>query len=292
MISSQKSEVGGTRHIYRGWDRNSESNALKLTSGLLRVEPVETEKRITAFIRDYVRTQGAPGVVLGISGGIDSAVSAAVSAKAVGPSRVLGLSMPEVETWDAEDIKDAELVAKTFGITLERIDISPLVRAAFDRISVFDSGDRLANGNVKARMRMVVLYYYANRTRHLVVGSSDKSEFMLGYFTKWGDYCADLSPLTDLYKSQVRQLALHLGVPAKIVEKRSTPNLWPGQTAEEELGLNYDQLDLVLFGLEHSMAAEEIVRELRLSADVVKRVEVRCRASEHKRKPPVTVKLG
>jgi NAD+ synthase len=269
-----------------------ESKALKLIPELLRIEPVETEKRITAFIRDYVIAQRAPGVVLGISGGIDSAVSAAVSVRAIGSSRVLGLSMPEVETWDAGDTKDAELVAKTFGITLERIDISPLVRAAFDRISVFDSSDRLANGNVKARMRMVVLYYYANRTRHLVVGSSDKSEFMLGYFTKWGDYCADLSPLADLYKSQVRQLALHLGVPAKIVEKRPTPNLWPGQTAEEELGLNYDQLDLILFGLEHSMAAEEIVRELQLSADVVKRVEMRCRASEHKRKPPVTVKLG
>lgn len=268
-----------------------ESNALRLTSDLLRIDPVETEKKITSFIREYVQAYSFPRIVLGVSGGIDSAVSAALCAKAVGNTKILGLNMPEVETWSDEEIRDAELLADKFGIHLEKIDISPMVKAVCEGIPVFDHRDRVAKGNMKARIRMVVLYYYANLTGSLAVGSSDKSEYLLGYFTKWGDYCADLSPLTGLFKGQVRQLAQHLGVPSRLVTKRATPNLWPGQTAEDELGLDYDHLDLILYGLEHSMTIDEIAHELSLSADIVRRVEARCHASDHKRASPIRAKV-
>lgn len=269
-----------------------QGTTVKLSSEVLRIDALQTDGNITSFVRHYVTEVGASGIVLGISGGIDSATGAAICAKAIGGARVLGLNMPEAETRNDEDIRDAELVAKKFGIDLETVDISQMVKAVFDGVPSFDLSDRLANGNAKARMRMIVLYYYANRTGRLVVGSSDKSEVMLGYFTKWGDYGGDIFPLADLYKTQVRQLAVHLGLPARLAEKPSTPNLWPGQTAKDELGLDYDQLDLALYGLEHFMTVEEIARELGLSTQAVKRIEARWLGSEHKRRPPLCVKLG
>jgi len=269
-----------------------QGTTVKLSPEVLRIDALQTDGNITSFVRHYVTEVGASGIVLGISGGIDSATGAAICAKAIGGARVLGLNMPEAETRNDEDIRDAELVAKKFGIGLETVDISQMVKAVFDGVPSFDLGDRLANGNAKARMRMIVLYYYANRTGRLVVGSSDKSEVMLGYFTKWGDYGGDIFPLADLYKTQVRQLAVHLGLPARLAEKPSTPNLWPGQTAKDELGLDYDQLDLALYGLEHFMTVEEIARELGLSTQAVKRIEARWLGSEHKRRPPLCVKLG
>ncbi len=269
-----------------------QGTTVKLSPEVLRIDVLQTDGNITSFVRHYVTEVGASGIVLGISGGIDSATGAAICAKAIGGARVLGLNMPEAETRNDEDIRDAELVAKKFGIDLETVDISQMVKAVFDGVPSFDLSDRLANGNAKARMRMIVLYYYANRTGRLVVGSSDKSEVMLGYFTKWGDYGGDIFPLADLYKTQVRQLAVHLGLPARLAEKPSTPNLWPGQTAKDELGLDYDQLDLALYGLEHFMTVEEIARELGLSTQAVKRIEARWLGSEHKRRPPLCVKLG
>lgn len=269
-----------------------QGTTVKLSPEVLRIDVLQTDGNITSFVRHYVTEVGASGIVLGISGGIDSATGAAICAKAIGGARVLGLNMPEAETRNDEDIRDAELVAKKFGIGLETVDISQMVKAVFEGVPSFDLGDRLANGNAKARMRMIVLYYYANRTGRLVVGSSDKSEVMLGYFTKWGDYGGDIFPLADLYKTQVRQLAVHLGLPARLAEKPSTPNLWPGQTAKDELGLDYDQLDLALYGLEHFMTVEEIARELGLSTQAVKRIEARWLGSEHKRRPPLCVKLG
>ncbi len=265
---------------------------MKLTSEVLKIDPVQVENRVARFVSDYVAQVEAPGVVIGISGGIDSATSAAICAKAIGGARVLGVNMPEAETRNDEDIQEAQLVADMFGIRLEIVDISEMIKTFLENVPALDLKDHLASGNAKARMRVVVLYYYANRTKRLVVGSSDKSEVMLGYFTKWGDYCADISPLADLYKSQVRQLAVHLKLPAKLVEKSPTPNLWPGQTAEEELGLGYDQLDLMLFGLEHFMTVEEVARDVALPVEVVKRVEKRWLGSEHKRRLPLSVKLS
>ena len=130
-----------------------------------------------------------------------------------------------------------------------------------------------------------------NTQKRVVVGSSDKSETMMGYFTKWGDVAADISPLMDLYKTQVRKLALHIGVPKEIAMKTSTPALWPGHLAEEELGIKYEILDLILYGLERFMPPEKIAEQLELSVETVNKIKERWIANEHKRRMPLTVKL-
>jgi NAD+ synthase len=251
----------------------------------------EVEKRITRFIKDYVEKSEAEGIVLGLSGGIDSSTVAALSAQAIGGHKVLGVMLPEKETHNVTDIKYARLVAEEFGLKTETIDITNTLQAFYDSTPVFDSADKVSKGNIKARTRMIYIYYYANRLGMLVCGSSDKSETMMGYFTKWGDVAADISPIMDLYKTQVRKLAQHIGLPEKIVAKPSSPTLWPGQLAEEELGVKYEQLDLILYGLEHFMKPEEIEAELHVEKQLVDKIRRRWLLSEHKRRMLLTAKL-
>jgi len=265
---------------------------LKLASDALKLALPSVEARIKRFIRDYVEKCGASGVVLGISGGLDSCTTAALASLSLGGRKVLGIAMPEEETYDNADIQHTKLVAQKFGFDLEIIDISSTLKACFQSLPIYDATDRLSKGNVKARIRMVYLYYYANKLNRLVCGSSDKSETMMGYFTKWGDVAADISPIMDLYKTQVRQLALHIGVPAEIVTKPPSPRLWPDQLAEEELGVKYEPLDLILFGLEHFMTSEEIAEQLKLPVKLVNDVKRRWLATEHKRRLPITAKIG
>ncbi len=265
---------------------------MRLTSDVLKLDLPSVEARIKRFIRDYVEKCGANGVVLGLSGGVDSSTTAALAALALGGHAVLGIALPEEETRSVTDARHAKLVARKFGFELETLDISPILKSFFHSLPVYDAADKLSKGNLKARTRMICLYYYANRLNKLVCGSSDKSETMIGYFTKWGDAAADISPLMDLYKTQVRQLALHIDVPKKIAIKPSTPALWPNQLAEEELGIKYETLDLILFGLEHFMTSEDIAEQLNLPVKLVSGVKKRWLANEHKRRPPLTAKLG
>ena len=265
---------------------------MKLTSEALKLDLTSVETRIKRFIRDYVEKCGASGVVLGVSGGIDSCTTAALASLSLGGHKVLGITMPEEETYNATDIQHVKLLAKKFGFHLEIIDISSTLKACFQSLPIYDAADKLSKGNVKARMRMVYLYYYANKLNRLVCGSSDKSETMIGYFTKWGDSAADISPIMDLYKTQVRQLAVHIGVPAEIVAKPPSPGLWPDQLAEEELGVKYDTLDLILFGLEQFMTPKEIAEQLNQPVKLVEDIKRRWLATEHKRRLPLTTKLG
>ncbi|UCE16409.1 MAG: NAD+ synthase [Candidatus Bathyarchaeota archaeon] len=265
---------------------------MRLTSDVLKLNLSSVEARIKRFIRDYVKKCGANGVVLGMSGGVDSSTIAAVAALALGGDAVLGIALPEEEMYNVTDVQHAKRVVRKFGFKLENIDISPILRLYFQSLPVYDATDKLSKGNLKARTRMTCLYYYANRLNKLVCGSSDKSETMIGYFTKWGDVAADISPLMDLYKTQIRQLAHHIGVPKEIVTKPSTPALWPGHVAEEELGIKYETLDLILFGLEHFMTPEDIAEQLNLPVKLVAEVKKRWLANEHKRRLPLTVKLG
>jgi NAD+ synthase len=264
---------------------------LKLTQNVLNLNWEEVKTKITRFIRDYVEKSKAKGIVLGLSGGVDSSTAAALSAMAIGGNKVLGLMLPERETYNPKDVKHAELVAEKFGIKTEKIDITPALEALEKTIPVFDPEDKLCKGNLKARIRVLYLYYYANKLNLIVCGSSDKSETMIGYFTKWGDVAADISPLMDLYKTQVRKLAKHIGVPDVIVEKPPSPMLWPGQTAEEEIGIKYETLDLILYGLEHFMKTEEIADQLGLQKDLVEKVKRRWQIMEHKRRMPLTTKI-
>jgi len=264
---------------------------MKLTPSVLELDLPEVEKRIRRFIKEYVENAGADGIVLGLSGGIDSATTAAISSLSIGGAKVTGLMLPEKETYNTKDIDDAKVVAEQFGLKSQVCDITPALDGFYKTIPIFDQADRLCKGNIKARTRMIYLYYYANKLNKIVCGSSDKSETMMGYFTKWGDVAADISPLMDLYKTQVRKFAEHMGIPPELAAKPSTPALWPNQLAETELGIKYETLDLVLFGLERFMATEEIAQQLSVKKLLVEKVKSRWLAVEHKRRLPLVPKV-
>jgi NAD+ synthase len=265
---------------------------VNLTTAILDLNLSETEKRVTRFIKEYVEKAGVSGIVLGLSGGVDSSTIAALSSRSIGGERVLGLLMPEEETFSKKDIGDAMIVADKFDLETQVCDITKAVEAFYKTIPVFDAADKLCKGNIKARTRMTVLYYYANKLNRIVCGSSDKSETMIGYFTKWGDVAADISPIMDLYKTQVRKLAQHLGVSKELAMKPSTPALWPNQLAETELGIQYETVDLILFGLERFMSTEDIAAQLRLDGKLVESVKGRWLSAEHKRRVLFAPKLG
>jgi NAD+ synthase len=261
-------------------------------SSLLEMDFSEAQKRICRFIKEYLENAGAKGIVLGLSGGIDSGTIAALSSLAIGGENVLGLMLPERENFNQKDIDDANVVAAQFHLETQVCDMSDTLSGLYGAIPVFDQSDKLCKGNVKARTRMIYLYYYANKQNRLVCGSSDKSETMMGYFTKWGDAASDIAPIMDLYKTQVRKLALHLGIPKELALKPSTPALWPNQMAESELGIKYETLDLILYGLERFMAPEDIADQLAVEKTLVDRVKSRWLANEHKRRMPLAPKIG
>ncbi len=265
---------------------------MKLTSAVLELNLPEVESRISRFIKEYVEKAASTGIVLGLSGGVDSSTIAALSSLAVGGDKVLGLLLPEQETHNTKDINDAMLVARKFKIKTQVCDITSILQSVYKAVPIFDSNGRICKGNVKARVRMIMLYYYANKLNRIVCGSSDKSETMMGYFTKWGDVAADISPIMDLYKTQVRLLAEHLGIPAEIAKKPATPALWPNQLAETELGIKYETLDLILYGLERFMSPEDIAQQIQLDKEIVMKVKNRWLSTEHKRRVLLAPKLG
>jgi NAD+ synthase len=265
---------------------------VKLTLSLLEMDFSETQKRICRFIKEYVQNAGAKGIVIGLSGGVDSATIAGLSSLSVGGENVLGLMLPENENFNQKDIDDAKVVAELFHLQTQACDISEALGGFYRGIPVFDQSDRLCKGNIKARTRMIYLYYYANKQNRIVCGSSDKSETMMGYFTKWGDAAADIAPIIDLYKTQVRKLAIHIGIPQELALKPSTPALWPNQLAESELGIKYETLDLILYGLERFLKTEDIAAQLGLEQTLVDNVKVRWLANEHKRRMPIAPKIG
>jgi len=256
-------------------------------------DPDETVDRIIRFLRTHSERIRARNLVVGMSGGLDSSVTAALCAKALGGKRTLGLCLPEAETRSPRNIKDAEEVARKFGIRFKILDMTSLVQGASNLLHPSKKRDSvIPYGNLKARLRAMILYYYANTDRGLVVGTGDKSEIMFGYFTKYGDGACDIQPIADLYKSSVRDLAKHLGLPRRIFSKPSSPELWPGQIAEDELGLPYNKLDSILWRLERWMPPKEISAELGIPMRMVARVRDRWLQSEHKRRPPLAIKLG
>ncbi len=265
---------------------------MRLTQSLLNLDWREVETRVKRFIKKYVEKAGAKGIVVGLSGGIDSCTTVALSALAIGGDKVLGLTLPEQETYNMRDMEHVKLISEKFGFKTETIDITPALEKIYNSIPIFDPADKLCKGNIKVRLRTIYIYYYANKLNMLVCGSSDKSETMMGYFTKWGDIAADISPIMDLFKTQVRKLADYIGIPKEIVTKPASPMLWPGQLAEEELGIKYETLDLILYGLEHFMKTEEIAEQLGLKRELVDRIKNRWLYTEHKRQGLLTLKVG
>ena len=254
--------------------------------------PQETVERIKRFLATHFARIGARFLIVEMSGGLDSSVAAALCSQAVGGKRTLGFCLPEAETRNERNIEDAYQVAKQFRIRLRVIDMTRLTETASNTVVQVKGKTRIASGNMKARLRALILYYFANVNGGLVVGTGDKSEIALGYFTKYGDGACDIQPLADMYKTSVHHLARYVDLPKRISSKPSSPELWPGQSAEAELGLGYDKLDMILWGLERWMSPREIAGELGVSMKTVESVKRRWLGSEHKRRPPLAMKLG
>ena len=227
---------------------------------------------ISSWIRERVEEAGVEGVVLGISGGIDSSVAVVLAKMGLG-DRVLGVIMPCHS--DSTDVEHARRVAAKFGIETEYVDLTPVFGCLLEALP---PGDRVAVANLKPRLRMAVLYYFANSCNYLVMGTGNKSEIMVGYTTKYGDGGADILPLGDLLKKQVRELATELGIPEEIIVKPPSAGLWEGQTDEGEMGISYDELDGILVAIESGDTGE-------CDQEALARVRAMMAASQHKRDP-------
>ncbi|MFC7076980.1 NAD+ synthase [Haloarcula halophila] len=256
-----------------------------------------TESALVSFIQDRVQSAGADGVVVAMSGGLDSTVAATLAVEALGPERVLGLGLPCHKT-DATAALEASTVADALGMPFERVQLRPLL-LQFDQTvaPALDPADSKrstptagrARENAIARLRMLCAYYAATRTNRLVLGTVNRSELLLGYVTKHGDGAADLFPLGDLYKTEVRALAEHLGVPDHIVGKEPTAGFRPGQTDADDLGASYDVIDSLLYRIiEQGVSVEAAADAVGVDSSTARQFVEMCSQTAHKRaRPPV-----
>lgn len=240
---------------------------------------------IERFISNYVAKKSpAKGLVIGLSGGLDSSVVLKLSVNALGPRNVFGLVMPGTVT-SKEDVNHAIEIAEAAGVKHKIIDLDPITAKFAEALP---DDDRKARGNLAARVRMSILHYHAFLQNYLVAGTGDKSEYYIGYFTKYGDGGVDILPIADLYKTQVRTLARFLGVPSTIVEKKSSPQLWNNHIAEEEIGMDYEMIDSILYLLidRKIKNQKEIAKKLHIPVEQVARIKEMVDGSAHKRRTP------
>ncbi|MDZ7849758.1 MAG: NAD+ synthase [Halodesulfurarchaeum sp.] len=254
----------------------------------LRFDPDELESvvdDITGFIADTAVAAGADRAILGLSGGIDSTTTAHLTVEALGLEAVHGLVLPG-QVSDEANMSDAERVALDLGIEYDVIEIQPLVETLIEAVPEVED-DQLAVGNSRARIRAVLEYLVANHENGVVIGTGNRTEALVGYFTKYGDGAVDCHPLGRLYKQQVRQVARHLGVTEELVEKTPTAELWADQTDEDELGIDYDTLDAILaVHVDGNLSPGATARLLDVDREAVERVGRMVERSEHKRRPP------
>jgi NAD+ synthase len=261
-------------------------------------------KSIVSFIKTEVHNRGTNGAVIGVSGGIDSAVMVALAAEALGNEHVFGLILPDSDITPISDVIDATNLCIKLNIEFRKIYINE-PKASFQKI-LDETENRLLQGNLVARIRMCIMYYYSGLLKKLVLGTSNKTELELGYFTKYGDGGADLLPLGDLYKTNVFELARHLNIPENITNKKSSARLWPGQVTEEELGVSFPLLDGILKRINELYCAfdskkvfdldEKIIKDLAedfpsIDLDSIRGVYKLSRLNRHKVTPPPVCKL-
>jgi NAD+ synthase len=252
------------------------------------IHPPLVEQLLVQFLREEVASAGFGKAVLGVSGGIDSAVVAALCARAFGPENVLGVMLP-YRTSNPDSEGHAKLLIDKLGIRSRKVEITAM---ADGYLAAQDVTDRLRRGNVMARCRMVVLYDLSVEFSGLVIGTSNKTEILLGYSTQFGDAASAVNPIGDLYKAQIYQLARHLGVPAPIVDKAPSADLFEGQTDEAELGFSYADADRLLHLMVDERLSEDELVERGFELAFVRRIAKRIAATQFKRVMPIIAKLS
>jgi NAD+ synthase len=259
----------------------------KLLEEITKRDYQSIQDKIERFLTEEVAQRQSSGVIFGLSGGIDSAVIALLCAKSV-KEKSLVLLMPDSKITPRTDTEDALKLVDRFGLDYKLIDIS----LVYSEYSKYLEPNPLSLGNLRARIRSNILYYYANSKNLLVLGSSDKSEHLIGYFTKFGDGAADLLPIVSLYKTQIREFAKFLGVPDSIISKKSSPSLWEGHIAEDEIGLSYEEIDIILYCmLEKKIAIQEISGLTGIDQSSVNKIHQLYKKNEHKRIMPKACEL-
>jgi NAD+ synthase len=245
-------------------------------------------KILSGFIKSEITRAGFSKAVIGLSGGIDSALSCALAAEALGPDNVLAVRMP-YKTSSPESLEHAQMVIEQFKVQSETIEITGMVDELIARDPEMSN---MRKGNIMARARMIILYDQSEVFRGLVVGTGNKTELLLGYSTLWGDSASALNPIGDLYKAQVRQLSRAMSVPIAIVDKAPSADLWAGQTDENELGFTYDEVDKLLYLLVDQRYSPEECVEAGFDKAFVEKVVTRIRRNQFKRMLPPIAKIS
>lgn len=256
-------------------------------NGLVIHAPL-VEKLLVHFLREEIRHVSFSRAVLGISGGVDSAVVAALCARALGPENVLGVMLP-YRTSSPDSEAHARLVADQLGIRTRHVEISAMADGYLAQQKV---EDRHRRGNVYARCRMIVLYDLSAEFNGLVIGTSNKTELLLGYTTQWGDAASALNPIGDLYKNQLYQLARYLEIPRPILDKPPSADLFAGQTDEAELGFKYEDVDRLLYLMVDERKNEEQLVAAGFTLEFVRKIAARIASTQFKRVPPIIAKLS
>lgn len=243
---------------------------------------------LLGFIENEVKKIGFSRVVVGMSGGVDSSLSAHLAVESLGAENVIGIMMP-YRLSTPESLSDAQKVAGSLGIKSRVIDITPMVDAYFEKLA---DADHVRRGNKMARERMSILYDMSAVVGALVLGTSNKTELLLGYGTIFGDMASALNPIGDLYKTQVRVLASQVGVPPEIVAKQPSADLWLGQLDEEELGFTYDEVDKLLYLMIDKRYCRDELLSFGFDADFIDRVHLRIQNNQFKRRLPLIAKVS
>ncbi|MFW6131995.1 MAG: NAD+ synthase [Candidatus Aminicenantaceae bacterium] len=246
------------------------------------------EKILTSFIKEELTKFNFKKGLLGLSGGLDSTLCAYFSVKAMGKQNIIGLILPYKETFK-KDTEDAKEIAKKLGIEYKIIDISPMIDLYYQN---HPNPDKNARGNKMARERMSILYEFSSQYKAMVLGTSNKTELLIGYGTIHGDMACGINPLGDLYKTQIRQLAQYMGIPDKIVNKKPTAGLWSGQSDEQEIGLEYEELDSILYQLADKRRSKDEIISLGYKKESVEKIIHLVKTSEFKRKLPPIPKVS
>lgn len=239
-------------------------------------------QKIEEFLSEQLEKSHANGLILGLSGGVDSAVLTYLAKRKL-KEKTLAMIMPDTAITPKSETEDALKMISLTGIEYKLMDVNPIV----NQYSMYLEPNEFAKGNLRARVRTNIIYYYANVKNYLVLGSSDKSEYLLGYFTKYGDGASDITPIISLYKLQVREIAKHLGVPDYIISKKSSPHLWKEHEAEKELGISYEEIDSILYCLnEKKLSLKETTEVTSIEKTIIEKIIHMSKNSEHKRSLP------